>query len=338
MQAAPAQEAEPPVEKPKRAKSAYFVFAEQRRSSLKSENPTLRMPEVAKLLGKEWRELTAEGKKTYEDLSRKDKERFDKEEQKYVDYLTRTGVLGPTPDPSTRAPPKPKRPMSAYFVFMQANRVRVKNQNPTCGLGGVAKLLGLEWKGMKPEARKQYVEAAAADKKRYLAEMEEYKKNNPNWNKKPAARKGSAAEAATIFLPLSRVKKIAQSNDDMCRMTREASWLLAKATETYLAEFARAAQQCAARSGRKGILPRDADWAVRNCNGLWPLRTSLEHDLRALAEKRKHMSEIAAHQRKRKREAAQAASAAARNESVAQQAQQAQIPSFFAAAEPRGAP
>ena len=107
MAAAPAQEAEPPVEKPKRAKSAISCLLSSAASSLKSENPTLRMPEVAKLLGKEWRELTAEGKKTYEDLSRKDKERFDKEEQKYVDYLTRTGVLGLPPTHPREPHPSP---------------------------------------------------------------------------------------------------------------------------------------------------------------------------------------------------------------------------------------
>merc|ERR1712203_282789 len=42
-------------------------------------------------------------------------------------------------------PNAPKRPMSAYFLFMNATRPTVRKENPDASIGEVAKILGKMW-------------------------------------------------------------------------------------------------------------------------------------------------------------------------------------------------
>lgn len=51
----------------KKTPSAYINFCNHRRKVIKVENPTMTFGEVAKLLGKSWKELDAEEKKKHVD-------------------------------------------------------------------------------------------------------------------------------------------------------------------------------------------------------------------------------------------------------------------------------
>ena len=191
---------------------------------------------------------------------------------------------------------------------------------------------------MKPEARKQYVEAAAADKKRYPAEMEEYKKNNPSWNKKPAARKGSAAEAANFSPSLAREKDCPEQRRYVPHDARGVvaarqgdrdipGRVCARRAAVRRAKWAQGYLAARCRLGRAQLQWVVAAPHIPRTRPPRPGRKTQTYERDRCPSKEEETGSCA-----------QAASAAARNESVAQQAQQAQIPSFFAAAEPRGAP
>merc|ERR1712223_1092672 len=47
-------------------------------------------------------------------------------------------------------PNAPKRPMSAYFLFMNATRPTVRKENPDASIGEVAKILGKMWGEIDP--------------------------------------------------------------------------------------------------------------------------------------------------------------------------------------------
>ena len=51
--------------KPKRPSTAFFLFSAARRPSIKENNPDLKVTEIAKLLGAEWKLLDAKGKEKY---------------------------------------------------------------------------------------------------------------------------------------------------------------------------------------------------------------------------------------------------------------------------------
>ncbi|CAM9522123.1 unnamed protein product [Chrysoparadoxa australica] len=52
---------------PKRGKSAYLFFCEAERPKLRADNPTLSMPEIAKLLGPMWKGLSADEQAPYKE-------------------------------------------------------------------------------------------------------------------------------------------------------------------------------------------------------------------------------------------------------------------------------
>merc|ERR1712110_956234 len=84
------------------------------------------------------------------------------------------GVAGGETQLQDRMPPKgkrgrkkkdpnaPKRPMSAYFLFMNATRPTVRKENPDASIGEVAKILGKKWGAEKAAYAKKGKPAAPA--------------------------------------------------------------------------------------------------------------------------------------------------------------------------------
>ncbi|KAL7531628.1 hypothetical protein ACHAXR_009214 [Thalassiosira sp. AJA248-18] len=71
-------------------------------------------------------------------------------------------------------PNRPKRNMSAFFLYSNANRQRVKEENPEAKFGDIAKLLSVEFKAISASERAKWDELAVEDKERYQREMEDY--------------------------------------------------------------------------------------------------------------------------------------------------------------------
>lgn len=64
---------------PTRAKSGYLFFGMEKRDALKKENPDAKIGELGRLLAEEWKVLTADEKKAYEESAAKDKLRYETE-------------------------------------------------------------------------------------------------------------------------------------------------------------------------------------------------------------------------------------------------------------------
>merc|ERR1712080_787249 len=67
---------------PKRPPSSYFLFADEKRPSVREAHPELSVTEQAKMLGKMWKEISEEEKKKYVDKAAELKEEGKKEEKK----------------------------------------------------------------------------------------------------------------------------------------------------------------------------------------------------------------------------------------------------------------
>ncbi|KAJ2518120.1 Non-histone chromosomal protein 6 [Coemansia sp. RSA 2049] len=77
-------------------------------------------------------------------------------------------------------PNAPKRALSAYMFFSQANRATVREQNPTVSFGYIGKILGEQWKGLSEADKQPYVKMSDADKLRYEAEKAAFEENGGN--------------------------------------------------------------------------------------------------------------------------------------------------------------
>jgi hypothetical protein len=71
-------------------------------------------------------------------------------------------------------PNKPKRNMSSFFLYSQANRADVKANNPDAAFGDIARLLSAQFKALPEKERAKWDKKAAADKLRYQEEMKHY--------------------------------------------------------------------------------------------------------------------------------------------------------------------
>jgi hypothetical protein len=73
--------------KPKRAKSGYLFYCDVHRPAvmvkLKAETGTLRIADVAKLLGASWKALSTKGRVKFDKLADKDRERYKDEMEVY---------------------------------------------------------------------------------------------------------------------------------------------------------------------------------------------------------------------------------------------------------------
>ncbi len=68
----------------------------------------------------------------------------------------------------------PKRPLSAYFFFIQERRESLKKEKPNLDNKELIKAMGEEWNKLSDEEKKPYSKKAEADKKRYQDEIKAY--------------------------------------------------------------------------------------------------------------------------------------------------------------------
>ena len=109
-------------------------------------------------------------------LNKQDKERYAREMENY------TPPVDTTSGKRRRDPNQPKRPMTAYFHFMQERRPIIQEQFPDMKLMDISKLLSEEWRNMSGEARAKYNELYQQDKERYAREMAEYNASSTSHN------------------------------------------------------------------------------------------------------------------------------------------------------------
>lgn len=162
--------------KPKRNQSAFFLYSNANRARIKEENPNIAFGAVAKLLSAEFKALSDEERAKYDKLAEADKERFVEEMKSYVPPVGYDSDDDkPTKKKKAKDPNAPKRPMSAYFLYSNAVRNSVKEQNPDAKFGDIAKIISSQYKEMSESELAEWQKKADADKERYHAEMEAYR-------------------------------------------------------------------------------------------------------------------------------------------------------------------
>jgi len=72
-------------------------------------------------------------------------------------------------------PNAPKRPSTAYFLFLADQRPQIKAANPSFGLAEVGKACGAAWAKLSPAKKQAYSDAAAKQKAKYDVANAKYK-------------------------------------------------------------------------------------------------------------------------------------------------------------------
>eukprot|EP01084_Bolivina_argentea_P200295 342516_1 len=218
-----------PEKMPKRPQSSYFVFSNKRRNELKDHYPDKKITELSKLISEEWKVMTADDKKIYEEAAKVNKERYTKsiaiykETDEYSEYQK---VLNQYKDEKKRweksggmdaddagfqislpRKPKdkncPKRGLTSYFLYAKEVREKTKEEHPTKQITELAKEISKKWKLVTDEDKKPYNEEAVRLKEAYKIKMEAYKGSDAakefelkleKWKEECAKRKREARE------------------------------------------------------------------------------------------------------------------------------------------------
>merc|ERR1711935_706495 len=162
--------------RPKRNMSSYFLYSNANRSRIQTENPEAKFGDIAKLISAEFKTLTDKEKRKWEKKAAKDKERYLDEMSRYVppdetDSDDSDGGKKKKKKKPVKDPNKPKRNMSAFFLFSCANRADIKGENPEATFGELAKLVSVKFNALDGKDRKKWDKKAAKDKIRYQEEM-----------------------------------------------------------------------------------------------------------------------------------------------------------------------
>jgi len=100
-----------------------------------------------------------------------------------------TGQFTRVNQKSIKDPNAPKKPLSAYFLFSQAERLKVKGENPEFSVIDVAKEIGRRWATVDPLLKATYEKKYQEAKELYDIEMGPYKtqkkKKDPKAPKQP---------------------------------------------------------------------------------------------------------------------------------------------------------
>lgn len=111
----------------------------------------------------------------------KKKQKKQNDEQKQLMYVqdssehTRNSIFMHTvsfelPKKQKKDPNAPKKPLSAFMIFSNEQRGRIKKENPEDDFGTIGKKIGQEWKALSEDEKSIYVEKAQKEKERYQSE------------------------------------------------------------------------------------------------------------------------------------------------------------------------
>ncbi|KAM3913026.1 FACT complex subunit SSRP1 isoform 2-T2 [Leptodactylus fuscus] len=77
-------------------------------------------------------------------------------------------------------PAAPKRPMSAYMLWLNASREKIKSENPGISITDLSKKAGEIWKSMNKDKKEEWDRKAEEAKRDYEKAMKEYNENAPS--------------------------------------------------------------------------------------------------------------------------------------------------------------
>jgi hypothetical protein len=177
---------------PKKAMSPFLFFSEAERPRVMEEaaaaGEELKLADIAKRLGKMWKQLTEEEKKPYYIQGEAAKAQYKEDVEAYLGRQQPVKAK----KAAARDADLPKKFVGAYMRFMSANRTRVKAASAVpLNAKDLSRALATEWKALSAEQKQPFEEAAAGDSARFREEMQAYRIRKHEEQRQAKAAKAS---------------------------------------------------------------------------------------------------------------------------------------------------
>jgi len=160
-----------------------MLFLKANRADYSAKYPKKGFGDLSRKIAEDWKKITPEKKKIYEDEHEREKEKYKKLMENYKPPTPETSDSDSEEKkkkPRKRAkkdPNAPKKPINAYMFYTKARREGLKKQYPDLKITEISKKLGEEWKEMDKDERAPYEAQSQKDKERYKLANDEYNEN-----------------------------------------------------------------------------------------------------------------------------------------------------------------
>mmetsp|Transcript_7028 Transcript_7028/g.11466 ORF Transcript_7028/g.11466 Transcript_7028/m.11466 type:complete len:360 (+) Transcript_7028:1-1080(+) len=150
-----------------------------------------------------------------------------------------------------------KKARTAYFIFAQDKREELKQKYQGEGVAALSKATGELWKGLEQADKEVYERQAAQEREKYMKDKQRLI-DAGFWPESSSggADAGEYDEEAILF-PIGRIRKICKLDSDVKGMSKEATLLVAKATELFASKLGSEVVTMAQMSNRRKLLPDD---------------------------------------------------------------------------------
>ncbi|KAH3898924.1 uncharacterized protein SCODWIG_02854 [Saccharomycodes ludwigii] len=146
---------------PKRPSSAYFLYYQGIRETLKKEHPQLKVPDLSKLAAEKWKAMNEDEKKPFQD----------KVADQWISYRAQKKLY--------EADLPPKKPSGPFVQFHKDIKQELLKEHPGKNLLELTKFASVKWKETSEETRKKYTESYKEQMKKWKDAHDEYEKNHP---------------------------------------------------------------------------------------------------------------------------------------------------------------
>lgn len=138
----------------------------------------------------------------------------------------------PRKNKQKRGENQPKRPMSAYMLYLNENRAAIKakllEDNEKVSVGEIARAAGLQWKALDDTAKDVFIEKSITLKEEYAAAMETWRTEHPEEAEAPKEKKEKKTKKAKESKPLKKTFTPSEAPEAPPGMTGPFTGYLAK--------------------------------------------------------------------------------------------------------------
>ncbi|XP_037611213.1 transcription factor A, mitochondrial [Sebastes umbrosus] len=169
---------------PKRPLNGYMRYVVQQQPAMTRQSPEIKMVDVVRKIAQQWRTMSPEQKRPFEEASLRAKEQFKVDLQRYQAQLTPAQVQQQALEKRQRLAKrkairkkreltnlgKPKRPRSSFNIFMSEHFEEARGTTTPTKM----KSLLEDWKNLFSHQKQAYTQLAEDDKIRYKNEMKSW--------------------------------------------------------------------------------------------------------------------------------------------------------------------
>lgn len=131
----------------------------------KQRNTGYDFAEFSRQCSEKWKTISKTEKTKYENLAKRDKDRYKREMSKYT---------GPRRRRRIRDANAPRKPPSSFLLFAMDHFDQLKEQHPNWTVAQVGRAAGRMWSRCAEEDKRRYEEEAAVLRAKYHEEREAY--------------------------------------------------------------------------------------------------------------------------------------------------------------------